>query len=181
MNIIKKYYKKFPDEFLEIFSRLSGMYSFSGTKTLEKFLYSISTEKDVSSFLKIEAVKSLLSFSEMEEEIFEKDDDDFKEIKRESNEAIVSRNNSRSLRSYSALNSVCKTLDDDLSTPCKVETIFLLMKNQEYKNEALEYFIKIINNQVLDCDYRYKTILSVEKRGIELHKFFLGIFYSLKI
>lgn len=176
LNIITKYYQKFPDEFLEIISRLSGMYSFSGTKTLEKFLYSISTEMEISSFLKIEAVKSLLSFSELEEEIFEKDDDDFKEIKRESNEAINIRNNSRSLRSYSALNEVCKTLDDELSTPCKVETLFILMKNQEYKNEALEYFIKITNNQVLDCDYRYKTILSIEKRGIELHKFFtLGL------
>lgn len=176
LNIMTKYYQKFPDEFLEIISRLSGMYSFSGTKTLEKFLYSISTEMEISSFLKIEAVKSLLSFSELEEEIFEKDDDDFKEIKRESNEAINSRNNSRSLRSYSALNEVCKTLDDELSTPCKVETLFILMKNQEYKNEALEYFIKITNNQVLDCDYRYKTILSIEKRGIELHKFFtLGL------
>jgi hypothetical protein len=176
LNIITKYYQKFPDEFLEIISRLSGMYSFSGTKTLEKFLFSISTKTEISSFLKIEAVKSLLSFSELEEEIFEKDDEDFKEIKRESNEAIISRNNSRSLSSYSALNLVCKTLDDELSTPCKVETIFLLMKNQNYKNEALEYFIKIINNQVLDCDYRYKTILSIEKRGIELHKFFtLGL------
>ncbi len=82
LEVISTYYKQFPDDFLEIISRLSGMYSFSGTKKLENFIFAISTRTDLSSFLKIEAVKSLLSFTELEEEIYEKDDDDFKEIKR---------------------------------------------------------------------------------------------------
>jgi len=172
LKVISKYYKQFPEDFLEIISRLSGMYSFSGTKKLENFIFEISTKTDLSSFLKIEAVKSLLSFTELEEEIYEKDDDDFKEIKRESNEAISNRNKLRMIKAYSALDIVCKTLDDDLSTPYKVETIYMLMKNEEYKNQALEYFLKIINNFLLDCDYRYKIILSIEKRGIELHKFY---------
>jgi len=172
LEVISKYYKQFPDDFLEIISRLSGMYSFSGTKKLENFIFAISTRTDLSSFLKIEAVKSLLSFTELEEEIYEKDDDDFKEIKRESNEAISNRNKLRMIKAYSALDIVCQTLDDDLSTPYKVETIYMLMKNEDYKNQAIEYFLKIINNFLLDCDYRYKTILSIEKRGIELHKFY---------
>ena len=172
LKVISKYYKRFPDDFLEIISRLSGMYSFSGTKKLENFIFAMSTQTDLSSFLKIEAVKSLLSFNELDEEIYEKDDDDFKEIKRESNEAISNRNKLRMIKAYSALDIVCETLDDDLSTPYKVETIFMLMKNEEYKNQALQYFLKIINNFLLDCDYRYKTILSIEKRGIEFHKFY---------
>ena len=43
INIISKYYQIHPEYFLEIISRINGMYSFSGTKTLEKFIYYIIT------------------------------------------------------------------------------------------------------------------------------------------
>ena len=44
INIISKYYQIHPEYFLEIISRINGMYSFSGTKTLEKFIYYIITK-----------------------------------------------------------------------------------------------------------------------------------------
>ena len=173
INIILKYYSNHPEDFLEIISRLNGMYSFSGTKTLEKFIYSIITETDISSFLKIECSMSLLNFKELEEEIFEKDEESFKEIKRKSNDEIKVRNDDRNLLAYNALNIVCSQLDENLSTPYKVETICELMKNDKYKEESLFYFFKIINNNILDCDYRYKTILSLERRDIIEKKFFI--------
>lgn len=173
IKIIIKYYSNNPEDFLEIISRINGMYSFSGTKTLEKFLYSIITETELSSFLKIECCMSLLNFKELEEEIFEKDEESFKEIKRKSNDEIKIRNNDRNLLAYEALNIVCSQLDENLSTPYKVETICHLMKNDDYKDESIFYFFKIINNEILDCDYRYKTILSLEKRDIINKKFFI--------
>ena len=173
IQIISKYYLIYPEDFIEIISRIKGMYSFSGTKSLEKFVYSIITETKLSSFLKIELVMSLLNFKEMEEDIFEKDDESFKEIKRKSNDEIKIRNDSRNILAYKALNIVCSELDVELSTPYKVETIYELMKNENYKYESLFYFLKIINNKILDCDYRYKTILSLERRDIVNKKFFI--------
>jgi len=173
INIILKYYSNHPEDFLEIISRINGMYSFSGTKTLEKFIYSVITETDISSFLKIECSMSLLNFKELEEEIFEKDEESFKEIKRKSNDEIKVRNDDRNLLAYNALNIVCSQLDENLSTPYKVETICELMKNDKYKEESTLYFFKIINNYILDCDYRYKTILSLERRDIIEKKFFI--------
>ena len=172
INIISKYYQIHPEYFLEIISRINGMYSFSGTKTLEKFIYYIITETNLSSFLKIESSMSLLNFKEMEEEIFEKDEESFKEIKRKSNDEIKARNDDRNLFAYKALNIVCFQLDEKLPTPYKFETICELMKNGQYKEESLFYFFKIINNEILDCDYRYKTILSLERRDID-KKFFI--------
>lgn len=173
INIILKYYSTHPEDFLEIISRINGMYSFSGTKTLEKFIYAIITETAISSFLKIECSMSLLNFKELEEEIFEKDEESFKEIKRKSNDEIKVRNYDRNLLAYNALNIVCSQLDENLSTPYKVETICELMKNDKYKEESLFYFFKIINNEILDCDYRYKTILSLERRDVIDKKFFI--------
>ena len=144
IQIISKYYLIYPEDFIEIISRIKGMYSFSGTKSLEKFVYSIITETKLSSFLKIELVMSLLNFKEMEEDIFEKDDESFKEIKRKSNDEIKIRNDSRNILAYKALNIVCSELDVELSTPYKVETIYELMKNENYKYESLFYFLKII-------------------------------------
>jgi len=72
---------------------------------------------------------------------------------------------------YTALNSVCKSESmKDLPTPCKIDAICLLMKNKEYKNESLLYFIKIINDCSLECDFRYKTILSLENKDIKNKK-----------
>ena len=173
IKILSKYYKIFPDEFFEIISRITGMYSFSGTKTLEKFIYSLSTDTELSSFLKIESSTSLLSFSEFEEEIFEKDDESLKEIKRKSNDEIKFRNEERSKLAYKSLNIVCESLDENLPTPYKVETICKLMKNENYKEQALLYFFNIINNEELDCEYRYKTILSLEKKDIFMKKFYI--------
>lgn len=173
IKIISKYYKIYPDDFFEIISRITGMYSFSGTKTLEKFIYSLSTETELSSFLKIESSTSLLSFSELEEEIFEKDDENLKEIKRKSNDAIKSRNEERSNLAYKSLNIVCESLDENLPTPYKVETICKLMKNEIYKEQALQYFFKIINNKEIDCEYRYKTILSLEKMDTVSNNFYI--------
>jgi hypothetical protein len=63
---------------------------------------------------------------------------------------------------FKALNIFCKKMSKDIPTPCQIEIVKILMEKKEYKKQALGYFINIINNQSIACDYRYKSILSLE-------------------
>ena len=47
------------------------------------------------------------------------------------------------------------------------------MLDKTYKTQSLKYFCKIINNHNLDCDYRYKTILSLESKDIKKKIYFI--------
>ena len=47
---------------IEVINKITGIYQFSGSKILENFLYLIAVESTLSSFLKLECAKSLLSF-----------------------------------------------------------------------------------------------------------------------
>lgn len=67
---------------------------------------------------------------------------------------------------YEVLEYVCRNMTD-ASTTNKVEAIFLLMTNKKYKEQSNEYFCRIINDHNLDCEYRYKTILSLDKNNPE--------------
>ena len=144
INCIELFFNKFgQEESNEIINRLSTMYQFSGTKTLENYLYEICTNCKISSFLKITAAKSLCYF----------------DIKNEIG--------------YKALNTICKDMED-IATPCKIEVVCLLMMHKKYKQQSRDYFVTIINNMNLDCDFRYKTILSLENKDIPNKNYFIN-------
>lgn len=63
---------------------------------------------------------------------------------------------------YEAINNIYPKLGLDVGTPYKIEMVKLLMKNPKYKDKASQYFCSIIDDMSLNCDYRYKTILSLE-------------------
>jgi hypothetical protein len=176
IELIKRYYKENKENTIEIISRISGMYHFSGTKILEKYLNDIALENDLSNFLKVEAIKGLLSFEEYEEDIYDEDNEEMKEIKKESNDSIKIRNEKRQNIAFKLLNNVCSLIinDNELATPYKVEVISMLMKINEYKEESSIYFKQIINKDDIDCDYRYKLILSLERKNIENNKYHLS-------
>jgi hypothetical protein len=176
IELIKRYYTENKENTIEIISRISGMYHFSGTKILEKYLNDIALEKDLSNFLKVEAIKGLLSFEEYEEDIYEEDEKEMKEIKKESNDSIKNRNEKRQNIAFKLLNIVCSQLisDNELATPYKVEVISMLMKVSKYKEKSSMYFKQVINNDNIDCDYRYKLILSLERKNIENVKYHLS-------
>lgn len=173
IKLIHRYYTENQNNAIEIISRISGMYQFSGAKILEKYLNGIALETKLSDFLNVEAVKGLLSFTEFEEDIYDKDDDEMKEIKTESNDAIRQRNELRQNIAYESLNIVCSRLTDELATPYKIDVICSLMENEKYKEESSQYFIKVIDDDRIDCDYRYKSILSLERKKISNIKFHL--------
>ena len=173
IKLIHRYFQENQNNAIEIISRISGMYQFSGAKILEKYLNGIALETKLSDFLNVEAVKGLLSFTEFEEDIYDKDDDEMKEIKTESNDAIRQRNELRQNIAYETLNIICSRLGNELATPYKIDVICSLMENEKYKEESSLYFIKIIEDNRIDCDYRYKSILSLERKKISDIKFHL--------
>jgi hypothetical protein len=164
------------DNCFELLNRLSGIYQFSGLKIVEQFLIEISKTKnsDISNTIKLEAAKSLLLFDEIDEQYQKNDSEEEKKIKDENNTKILERNLKRKELAYEIINIVCSTFkDSDIPIPCQIESIHLIMKVEKYKKQTNLYFIDIINNQKIDCDYRYKTILSLEKKDILEYKFFI--------
>ena len=146
INSVKIFFDKFgQEESNELIKRLSMMYQFSGTKILEKYLYEICTNCPISAFLKLVSAKSLCYFNR-DNEI-----------------------------GYEALDFICKDSNSmkTVATPCQIESVCLLMCHKLYKNQANTYFCNIINNPNIDCDYRYKTILSLENKEVPDLSFFL--------
>ena len=167
VKALENYYKINKEETIELISRITGMYQFSGTKILHNFLsYICKNNVNISVFLQLECAKSLLSFYEFEEDILKDDDAILAEIKLESNLLVKTRNSERMSVGYDALNVVCSKLKEeiDFPTPCRIDAIHMLMENVVYKKEANSYFMDVINDSKIDCDYRYKSILSLEKK-----------------
>ena len=142
---IELFYKLKGEEILEIINRLNQMYIFSGTKIIEKYLFKLCIDSVIPSYLKIECAKSLCSYQPR------------KDMPPLSKESIK--------MSHMCLDKVCQNLEG-VPTPRKVEAICLLMKYEEYKINSRNYFCNIINDQSIECEFRYKTILSLENLPI---------------
>jgi hypothetical protein len=164
LSAFETYYEIVGVDTIELISILTGMYQFSGTSILKNFLYKLCTHGKVPSFIKLEAAKSLLSFMEDEDDY---DDDEGMLI------LMKKRNVERMKIGYKALDCVCYDLGS-MPMPCQIEAVCLLMKNIDYMIFADIYFREIISNILLECDFRYKTILSLENKDIDESKFFIG-------
>jgi hypothetical protein len=154
---LEEYYSQNGDNTIEILRTLSSMYQMSGSKLIEKFFYSICTKALISPFLKVEAAKCLLDYEEVE-------NDELRDESRQ--EQIKENNNKRKLLGYKALENVCFDLST-MPAPCRVEAIFLLMKSETARENADFYFKEFINSDNIECEFRYSTILSLEKVGAE--------------
>jgi hypothetical protein len=164
------------NENIELLSRIIGIYHFSGLKLLETFLLCLSENKNISFILRFESSKNLLLFSEPLETIKKNDTEEEIKIINENNIEIKKRNLELLNRGYKSLNNIFKDLNfekDVISTPYIIDTLCILIKSEKYDIECDIYFRKIINNKNLDCDYRYKIILYLEKKDIKNYKFFI--------
>jgi hypothetical protein len=147
------------EDAIELMSNITGMYQFSGINVLQKFLFCICSHSQVPVLLKLEAAKSLLSFEEDEDE-----------TKKGFAEAVT-RNKKRMEIGFSALDYVCYAIGDP--TPCRVDAICTLMDSAAHKREADTYFRELISDTLIDCDYRYKAILSLERYSFENKPYFI--------
>jgi hypothetical protein len=162
MNALELYCEQNGDNSVDLFSNFTGMYQFSGISILQEFLYRICTHGQMSPFLRLEAAQSLLSYEE--DEFYEDNDEEIE------NAEAVQRNKDRLDLGYKALDHVCYDLKDP--TPRRIDAIFTLMRSVEHKIVANSYFREMVNDQRIECDFRYKTILALENKELIIDKEF---------
>ena len=168
IKLLEIYYEQKKDETIEIIIRLIGMYQMSGISVLEQFLLKI-TQCNIDILLRLEVIKSLLSYQELYDIIEDNDDDNEKNQKETDNELVRLRNKKRMLNSSKVLEELCSN-SNNLPTPCRLEAIYLLMNFEEFEYKAQLYYNDLINDQNIECDFRYNTILSLEKKSIQFMK-----------
>ena len=156
----------------DFFLRICGIYQFSGIKILENFLQDIIYDENISSILRLKSSENLINYYELEDTIEKYDSKDEIEIKIENNKNIKLRNEKRKEKGFETLNNVCKNIDD-LPVQIRVEAILLLMEIEKYTDNCDKYFRLVINDQNIDCDYRYKIILSLETKKINNYLYYI--------
>jgi hypothetical protein len=178
LNALEEYYERedVGENAIEVLSTLAGMYQMSGSKLIEQFFYHICTNGQLSAFLKLEAAKSLLDYEEMEEG---SDNEEEREAREQRNADIQQRNAERKVLGFKALDYVCYDLET-MPTPCRIEAICKLMESSEFQTNADAYFREFVRDDKVECDFRYKTILSLEKIGADLMKEEIGDLFSDK-
>ena len=134
IKALTMYYKKEGgNNSVELVNKLSIMYEMSGTKLIRQFLFAICEKDLLEPFLQSLAARSLVSYDKKDE------------------------------LGYRAIDIVYPRFDQKIGTPYKIEFVKMLMNNDNYRDKALAHFINIINHQSIDCDYRYKVILSLDQ------------------
>ena len=153
---LQSFYKHDDAAALEILHKMTGMYLFSGTRSLQAYLILISFASDLPPFFRLEAVTTLCTYNSR------------------------CNDDERATLGYSTLDSFCSDMGD-LPTPCKIKAIQLLMKGDTNRESAVAYFTMIINDPELECDFRYKAVLSLEDKRINdyyLHHVCLSFLYN---
>jgi len=175
IELFKEFYNtNRKNDSMELLYRICGMYQFSGSKIIENFLHDFVKDNELSGVFKLESAQNLILYYELEEEYEKGDSAEDKQMKDENNKKIKERNELRIKDGYKALDIVCSELrNSDISIPCQIDALVTLMKNSEYINNSNNYLKLFINDLKIDCDYRYKTILSLEKKNINDYKFFI--------
>ena len=178
IKLFEEYFQLYKDDSFELLSRISGMYQFSGIKVLEKFLYDLSENVNISLLLNINCCRALLLFYELDDKIFKWDSEETIKNKKEFNNNILIRNNKRKDKAYVSLNNVLKRIsnkiknsntyhiDGDVSITYYIDLIYTLLETNNYDDDGSLYFYEIIENINLDSDYRYKKILMLENKNI---------------
>lgn len=133
IKALDMFYEKEGENTIEIINKLIMLYELSGTISLKKFLFAICQDSKLNPLLKSISAKGLCSHDL---------NDDL---------------------GYIAVDTIYPNMGNDIGTPYKIEFIKLLMNNEKYKNQAKTHFCNTINDNKIDCEYRYKIILDLEK------------------
>ena len=79
---------------------------------------------------------------------------------------------SKTKENYDILDQVITALQE-VPIPCKIEAIKNLMYSSHHKDVANNHFCDVINNINIECDFRYKTILSLEHTDVPNPNYFI--------
>jgi hypothetical protein len=179
MKALELYYEEKASETNEIISRLNGMYQMSGIAILEQFLCKIVYNTKIDILLRLEASKALLVYKELEDDIEKTDTEEEVKEKEEENKLVQLRNNKRKENSANVLKEICSN-GQELPTPCRIEAIISLLELELYPNEVNDAFITLVNDQNIECEFRYRTIISLEKKSLEYYKNTLNNYFADK-
>lgn len=179
MKALELYYEEKASETNEIISRLNGMYQMSGIAILEQFLCKIAYNTKIDILLRLEASKALLVYKELEDDIEKTDTEEEVKEKEEENKLVQLRNNKRKENSANVLKEICSN-GQELPTPCRIEAIISLLELELYPNEVNDAFITLVNDQNIECEFRYRTIISLEKKSLEYYKNTLNNYFTDK-
>ena len=133
---LSKLYALFGQEgTIEVIKRLTMMYMMSGISTLREYLIAISRSPGTPAYIRYQAAETLCS----------KTPDD--------------------PVGFQALNSIFVDGTIDLATPLRLDAIFLLATHPVHEEDAIRYLIGAVGDYTLECEYRYRIILSCETRN----------------
>lgn len=138
LEALNMYYKLYgQDNTIEIMQKLAMMYEMSGTKSLKAYLIAICRESQIGSFLQSIVASSLChsAFSLGDESVYE------------------------------TLVYVYPRLGLDVGTPYKIDLIKELMSSKNFREKTRDFFVEIINDQNIDPEFRYRTIISLESKS----------------
>ena len=152
----------YSDSIIDLINRLNGMYIFSKSKFVEEFIYKICMSCD---FL-LYTDKILLGQCLCSHE----DEKGYEVLDMILMNTLGSRGDTLGVNSVRrdtlGVNSVRgDTLglnSKEIPTPLRLETIKTLFDSEKHRTNSEEYFLELIDRNNLDCEWRYKTILSLE-------------------
>ena len=132
----------YSDSIIDLINRLNGMYIFSKSKFVEEFIYKICMSCD---FL-LYTDKILLGQSLCSHE----DEKGYEVLDMILMNTLGARGDTLGVNSK------------EIPTPLRLETIKTLFDSEKHRTNSEEYFLELIDRNNLDCEWRYKTILSLE-------------------
>jgi hypothetical protein len=127
------YVKEGGNNTVETINKLAVIYEMSGTRQLRTYLYTICEKSNIEPFLKSLLVKALYSHNPKDELAFK------------------------------AIDLVYPMLGADIGTPFKIEFVKMLANSSEYLEKAKNYFCAIIEDDRIDCEFRFKSAQSMEE------------------
>lgn len=145
-----RYYNVFGKEkLMDIISKLNVMFLYSNLSELKRYFVNICLYTTIPIVFKVQIINILL-------------------------------NNTTDDSGYNLVKLLWNPINesDEIPLPCKIDLLFTYMRNDTYLEDAVVFFNQITNDNRIDCDFRYKTILSIEHR-IEPKK--LAMIYIKKL
>jgi hypothetical protein len=133
ITAINMFYHKYGHEIIETLNKLTNLYETYGTKLLRHYLYSIAVDTVIDPLLQSLCARALYSY------------------------------NNRDELAFDSIAKIYPKLGTNIGTPYRIEFAKMLMYSEKHKENAKNYFCQIIDDNNLNCDFRYKTIVDLEK------------------